>query len=370
MTKILFFIDTGLTGGGAERVLCNLVNALDSSRFDVTVMTLWPDDAGKFLAPHIHYRSLFPVKNTVNRYLYRLENQLRLAARRIRGEFDIEVAYLENGSTKLMSASQSRAKKVAWVHCDLILKEEDPWAFAKKTAPWYAKFDRVVCVSEGVRESFRRLYDDRFPSCVLYNVNNEAEILRKADAFTPDTEGIPTLCAVGRLSPEKNYLHLLRALPKLKRDGIPFRLQIIGEGPERQKLEEYITRKNLGDRVRLLGWQENPYPYMKAADMIVCSSRYEGLSTVVTESLILGKPVVTTPCNGMAELLGESRFGLIAEADDNGLHRALRRMLTEPDLRQHYAAMAAQRGRDFRSAELARKTEDFFTELLEGTSKQ
>jgi glycosyltransferase involved in cell wall biosynthesis len=109
---------------------------------------------------------------------------------------------------------------------------------------------------------------------------------------------------------------------------------------------------------------------MKAADMIVCSSRYEGLSTVVTEALILGRPVVTTPCNGMAELLGDSEFGLIAESDDNGLHRALRRMLTEPGLGQHYAAMAARRGRDFRREALARKTEDFFTELLEGTSKQ
>lgn len=368
MTNILFYIDT-LRAGGAEKVLANLVNAMDPERFSVTVATPFPEDRSG-LAAHVRYQPLYPGKNVLTRYLYRLESALGTAVRRLSRDYDIEVAYLECGPTKVISASRSRAKKVAWVHCDLILKEEDPLAFAKKTTPWYAKFDRVVCVSESVRESFRRLYDDRFPSCVLYNVNNEAEILRKADAFTPDTEGIPTLCAVGRLTDQKNFLHLLRALPKLRRDGIPFRLQIIGEGQERKRLEEYIARKNLGDCVQLLGWQENPYPYIKAADIVVCSSRYEGLSTVVTEALILGKPVVTTPCNGMAELLGESRFGLIAEADDSGLHRALRRMLTEPDLRQHYAAMAARRGRDFRREALARKTEDFFTELLEGTSKQ
>ena len=79
--------------------------------------------------------------------------------------------------------------------------------------------------------------------------------------------------------------------------------------------------------------------------------------------------MVTTPCNGMAELLGDSEYGLIADPDDNGLHRALRRMLTEPGLREHYAAMSARRGHDFRGAELARKTEHFFTELLEGTSQ-
>lgn len=367
MTKLLFYIDTGLTGGGAEKVLCNLVNALDHDRFAVTVVTPFPADRSA-LSPRVNYRALYPAKNTLTRYLYRLESALGTAVRRLHRDFDLEIAYLECGPTKFLAGSKNAAKKVAWVHCDLILKADDPAAFAKKTSSWYEKYDHVVCVSESVRESFDKLYNRRFPCSVLYNVNDEAEILRKADAFLPEPSEIPTLCAVGRLSPEKNFLHLLRALPKLKRDGIPFRLQIIGEGEDRQKLEGYIARHDLGDCVNLLGWQENPYPYLKNADIVVCSSRYEGLSTVVTEALILGRPVVTTPCNGMAELLGDNEYGLIADPDDNGLHRSLRRMLTEPGLREHYAAMSARRGHDFRGAELARKTEHFFTELLEGTS--
>ena len=83
-----------------------------------------------------------------------------------------------------------------------------------------------------------------------------------------------------------------------------------------------------------------------------------GLSTVIS--------LVYTPI--MISRLGDSEYGLIADPDDNGLHRALRRMLTEPGLREHYAAMSARRGHDLRGAELARKTEAFFTELLEGTS--
>ena len=366
MTKVLFYIDT-LKAGGAEKVLCNLVNAMDHDRFAVTVATPFPEDSS-VLSPRVSCRALYPAKNALTRVLYRLESALGTAARRLPKDSDLEIAYLECGPTKFLAGSRTAAKKIAWVHCDLILKSDDPAAFAKKTAPWYKKFDHVVCVSEGVRESFERLYDRRFPCSVLYNVNDEAEILRKSEAFQPEPSGIPTLCAVGRLSPEKNFLHLLRALPKLKRDGIPFRLQIIGEGEDRQKLEDYIARHHLGDCVTLLGWQENPYPYLKNADIVVCSSRYEGLSTVVTEALILGRPVVTTPCNGMAELLGDNEYGLIADPDDNGLHRALRRMLTEPGLWEHYASMSARRGHDFRGAELARKTENFFTELLEGTS--
>ena len=189
---------------------------------------------------------------------------LGTAVRRLPKGFDLEIAYLECGPTKFLSASKSGAKKLAWVHCDLILKNEDPAAFAKKTAPWYETFDHVVCVSEGVRESFRKLYCDRFPSSVLYNVNDEAEILRKADAFTTESADLPTLCAVGRLSQEKGFDLLIDECAGLQ---IPYRLQIIGEGPERQRREAQIARNNLGDRIRLLGWQENPYPYMKAADI-------------------------------------------------------------------------------------------------------
>ena len=367
MIKILFYIDT-LKAGGAEKVLQNLVNAMDHDRFAVTVATPFPEDRSG-LSDRVAYQSLYPVKNTFTRYLYRLEAALGTALSRIRGEFDIEAAYLEAGPTKVVAASKSTAKKVAWVHCDLLQKSDDPAAFARKTAPWYAAFDRVVCVSGAVRDSFRLLYDGRFPADVLHNVSDEAGILRKADAFTPERAHVPTLCAVGRLSPEKNFLHLLRALPALVRENIPFRLLIIGDGGERQRLVEYIQRKKLGDQVTLLGWQENPYPYMKAADIIVCSSIYEGLSTVVTEALILGKAIVTTPCGGMDELLGSSEYGLIAQSDDNGLHRALRRMLTEPGLQAHYEAAAARRGREFSGSALARRTEDYFIKLLEGTSE-
>ena len=72
---------------------------------------------------------------------------------------------------------------------------------------------------------------------------------------------------------------------------------------------------------------------------------------------------------GRRKLLGSSEFGLIAQSDDNGLHRALRRMLTEPGLQAHYEAAAARRGREFSGSALARRTEDYFTELLEGTSE-
>lgn len=361
MIKILFFIET-LRAGGAEKVLLSLVNHMDRSRFQVSVVTPWPEDRS-LLAPGVGYQSLYPSKNKLYRNLYRLEAALGTAVRRIRGKFDIEIAYLECGPTKIMAASPSIAKKIAWVHCDLTLKNDDPAAFVRQCAPWYRKFDRVVCVSEAVRESYRKLFGDTPPVSVLYNVNDESEILTKADAFVPEQAGVPTLCAVGRLSQEKGFDRLILACARLKEEGIPFRLQLIGEGDQRPQLEALIGQEGLGGHVQLLGWQSNPYPYMKAADVIVCSSRYEGLSTVVTEALILGKAVVTTPCTGMTELLGPSESGLITE----DLRSGLKQMLTEPGLRKRYAAAAARRGLDFRKDALLAETEQFFTETLEGT---
>ena len=85
---------------------------------------------------------------------------------------------------------------------------------------------------------------------------------------------------------------------------------------------------------------------------------------MVTESLILGKPVVTTPCSGMDELLGDNEFGLITGDSTEGIYQGLKRMLDSPELRTHYAQQALIRGRDFSKEHLVKQTEDFFEELL------
>ena len=121
----------------------------------------------------------------------------------------------------------------------------------------------------------------------------------------------------------------------------------------------------MGETFKLIGFCENPYPYIKAADLWVCSSRYEGFSTFVTEGMILGKPVVTTDCTGMRELLGDSEYGLIVENKEESLLRGMRRMLSEPELRSSYANKAANRGRDFSARQLTEKTEQFFLNMLE-----
>ena len=368
MIRILFFIEE-LRGGGAEKVLCNLVNEMDLSRFDITVQTLWKVDAAQYLKPGIRYRYCYAGRNRLNNYRSRLEAAAGWTyPLHIKGDYDIEVAYLECGATKILAGSTNRkAKKIAWVHCDLALKMSDPQAFVEKAARWYAKYDRVVCVSQNVKDSFDRLFGIPEKTVVLYNTVDDASIREKALADhtdCPEKKQL-TVVSVGRLSDEKQYDRLLRVHKRLLEEGLGHNLWIIGEGDRRSALEKQITEDRLADSARLCGYQMNPYPYMQKADLLVCSSRYEGLSTFVTEGLILGKPIVTTECSGMRELLGNSEYGLITENSEEGLLNGIRRMLTDSDLRADYAERAAKRGADFSARKLAERTEQYFLNMFE-----
>lgn len=367
MLKILFFIET-LSGGGAEKVLIDLVNHMDKKRFDITVQTLWPSEASKKLAEGIRYKTVYRSNSSLNNYRMRIESGLGLTYRfHMKDDYDVECAYLEMGTTKILAASSNKkAKKIAWVHCDLAVQMADVLEnFVKKAAPQYKRFDKVVCVSDDVLHSFRTLFGDKPASCVLHNTIDDQRI--KQCAEMPMPEGVEkrrtTIVTLGRLTYQKGYDRLLEVHARLIRDGIDHDLWILGEGEERSKLERLIKLNNLQDSVRLLGFKKNPYPFIKAADLLVCSSRFEGFSTFVTEGLILGKPIVTTDCTGMHELLGDSESGLITENSVEGLHEGIRRCLTDHGLLSEYADRAVMRGRSFSSATLTDTTERLFEEI-------
>ena len=364
MTKILFFIDD-LAGGGAEKVLRTLVNNMDQSKFQITVHTINAADPEGLLVPGIRYRAINRCKTPLGKKLFsywiRLCAELKwLYPLYIKDDYDIEVAYLECGPTKIIAGSSNKkAKKIAWVHCDLRKRPE----FANQTEKlkkYYQAYDKVVCVSGTVKDSYTALFGNDPESIVLYNVNDDTQIRKLAQAGSIEKPRCPVFATIGRLSYEKGNDRLLEACSILKADGYPFRLWLIGEGSERKYLEHMVQKLDLCDYVDFLGFQKNPYPYMASADLIVVPSRYEGLSTVVTESLILGKPVVTTPCSGMRELLGDSEFGFITEDSVQGIYEGVKKMLDDPALMAQYAAVAQQRGKQFAGSTILKQTEDFF----------
>lgn len=366
--KILFFIEE-LRAGGAEKVLCNLVNEMDQNRFDITVQTLWKADAAQFLKPGLRYRYCYASRSKLNRYRSRLETALGLTySLYIKDDYDIEIAYLEFGPTKILASStNNKAKKLAWVHCDMEQKLRGKPDTIQKLHKQYSAYDRIVCVSRTAQDSFARLLGRETDTAVLNNTVDDAAIREKAIAVIPDMppKRRLTIASVGRLSKEKQYDMLLRVHKRIMEEGIEHDLWIVGEGEERCRLEALISEDNLTNTVRLCGYQTNPYPYMREADVLIVSSRYEGLSTFVTEGLILGKPIVTTECSGMRELLGDSEYGLITENSEDALLFGLRRLLTDAKIREDYASRAAARGKDFSARRLTEITEEYFIKLIE-----
>lgn len=110
---------------------------------------------------------------------------------------------------------------------------------------------------------------------------------------------------------------------------------------ERPDIEHIITDHGLTESVRLFVFQDNPFPYMKVTDLLVCSSNYEGFSTDITESVILCKPVVMTDCSGMREIFEESEYGLITENSVEAFCEGVTKLLTDTSLRANYTVKAS-----------------------------
>lgn len=367
--KILFLLDR-LHRGGAEKVMQTLVNHMDQSKFDITVHTLVPPSPGESLAPGIRMRVINTCKSGLGRRLFslwiRLCAELRiLYPLYIKDDYDVEVAYLEYGPTKLLAGSTNKhALKLAWVHCDLE-KQTEECRTQRKLARQYSKYDTVVCVSQSIQSGFVRMFGSCPPSVVLHNVNDEEDIRQKAQMEKPERGKKPVFTTVGRLYSVKGNDRLIEVAKMLRDAGYDFEIRIVGEGPERSNLERMIQEYGLNDKVFLRGFCNNPYPHLEITDVVVCPSRSEGFSTVVTESLILGKPVVTTPCSGMRELLGDSEYGLITEDSVEGLYLGMKKLLDDPALRAHYARAAEKRGRQFEKKTILAQTEAFFCSELE-----
>ena len=365
--KVLFYIDT-LSGGGAEKVLRNLVNSMDTEKFDITVQTTFKENHKKYLNNGINYKYCYKARNKITDIIFRLETQAGLIyPLHNKSDYDIEVAYLEAAPTKIIAGSTNKkAKKLAWVHCDLQKNTDDVEAYKNKTRDWYNKYDRIVCVSKNVEKSFKEIYGDEPETVVVYNTIDDSEIKTKSQsALSVDIRKRKlTLITVGRFLPQKNYPRLLKTVKTLLNEGFDFDLWVLGDGALLPDIEEYIKKHNISQNIRLFGFVDNPYPFIRNADIAVCSSDYEGFSTFITESLILGKPIVTTDCSGMDELLGENEYGIITENHDDAFTDGLRKMLKNPDLINNYAEKSAIRGQEFSKEFLTQKTEKLFLEML------
>jgi len=205
---------------------------------------------------------------------------------------------------------------------------------------WLRFYERVICVSEDLRAECLR-WGVRPERCIV--IENAIDLSEYQRRLPPeeakrrlglDPAGL-VIGNVGRLSPEKGLAGLVEATAQLLEEGQPVRLVLVGDGPERQELEALARRQGIADRVHLVGHQPDPRPWYEAMDLFVSNSRREGLPNVLLEAMALGVPVAATRIAGVARLIEPERTGLLVEPDDQaGLTDAIRRMLTDAELRR------------------------------------
>lgn len=367
--KRMLFVIPNLGGGGAEKVLVNLCNCLNKNKYDVTILTLFKagvnaqflDDSVKLIEGNVkqfrgnsHLMKLFSPK-----FLYRFF---------IKNEYDCIIAYLEGPAARIVSGcTHPKTKLVSWIHCEQSLKEAVASFRSREEARrCYMRFDKIVCVAETVRTNFMNYFDVSKNSTVIYNVVDSIGLKNKALECindNPFNDGLK-IVSTGRLINLKGYDRLINIHRRLLDNGIKNQVYILGRGELQHYFESDIIRFGIKDTFHLLGFHANPYKYMAHADLFVCSSRKEGISTAVTEALILGLPVVSTNCSGTTELLGEhNEYGIVTENDEESLYHGVITMLSGNNL-LYYKNKSIERGKMFSKEKCVLAAEKLFDSLI------
>lgn len=377
MEKVLFLIES-LSGGGAEKVLSFLLKHIDKTKFDVTLCCVV--DTGKYVEevkPYVRYMPILPNPTGLKglkALLYKIKYAfvyrwlpLRLAySWFVPKGADVEIAFVEGFATKLLSCSSNKkAKKIAWLHTDF---SNHHWTLGSvfhstdEEKRCYERYNQVIAVSDTANKAFKSIFPSiTVPVTTIYNPINNVDILRQSSEPIGEERkdiGVLRIVSVGRLTAVKAFDRLSRIVSKLKQQGYKVELWLLGEGEKRKELENIIIEENISDLVILWGFQSNPYKYMAQCDLFVCSSIGEGYSTAVTEALILGLPVVTTDCSGMAELLKDGECGIITENSEEALFEGIKRMLDNPDKLSYYKEKAIERGKEFCVSHLMKPIEN------------
>ena len=344
MKKIVFGI-TSLTLGGAERVLVDIANELSKSQeYQITIQTIYGQgELEKQLPPEVTLKSIYSdsynkqskIKRKLLIPLSILIGKKRIYKKYIENQYDTEIAFLEGPITRIFSCGKEPQKKIAWVHNDIeqvfgtgikaMLKR-------KIDEKLYNKFSKLIFVSKNNLESFNKTYPaNPTEKQVIYNYIDSKKVLEKSqkETKTEFKENSTNLLAVARLVPQKALDRLIKVHARLIKEGINHNIYIIGDGPEKAKLEQLIKDLNCENTAKLLGKKENPYPYMKEADYICLLSSFEGYGMVLEEAKILNKNILITD-TAAKEAVENYDKSQIFENTEEGIYQGLKRILTMP----------------------------------------
>lgn len=370
MKKLIFLIPN-LKHGGAEKVLVNLVNNLDKSKFDITVYSIFDVGVNKdFLNSDITYRYKFKRIFRGNTHFFNLFSPEFLYRWFIKESYDVVISYLEGPAARIISgAGDSDTKKISWIHTEFLSPKVASLGFKNfnESKNLYKRFDHIIGVSKNVASSFEKTILSNVPVRIIYNVNETEDIRLLAEdkiefEFSKDTLNI---CSVGKITSIKGFDRLIEVHKKLIDEGYRLKTHLLGIGEEMLSLKRRVQELGIADSFLFLGFHKNPYKFVSKCDLYVCCSHREGFSTAVTEALVLGVPILSTDVSGAKELLGENNeFGIVTENSEAGINMGLKEILEKPEKLVHYKNQAIIRGNMFSKENSVKAHEEFFDSLV------
>ncbi len=290
--------------------------------------------------PTIKLKSLYPIsyaelsnfQKKIGVPLKVLLKSKKIYEKEIKENYDVEIAFLEGAITRLFSNQNEETKKIAWVHNDIACVFGDNRKAKLKRIidrKIYNKYQELVFVSKDNLSSFEKTYPEvKNKKQVIYNYIDKNKILEKAKEEVSEKieENTTNLVTVARLVEQKGIDRLIEVHKKLIQEGLLSNFYIIGDGPEKEKLEDLIHKENVEETFKLLGKKENPYPYIKMADYFCLFSRFEGYGMVIEEAKILNKPILITD-TAAKEAVQDYNHYEIAENSVDGIFELLKKVL-------------------------------------------
>lgn len=332
---IALFIPT-LYGGGAEKAFVSLGIALSNRGYNIDFLVR---------------NNQNPIKKEFSKKIQIVDFNKKRMARTIiplmvylistKPYALISALYLPNAIAIMASKfTGSKTKIITTIHSMDSLKDYSKKSLAnhveKKVVLHFTNQAKcIVAVSKGAAEYSSRLFKIPIKNYyIIYNPLEIEEVTIKSNQIAEDeyfqNDKFPIIISIGRLNPVKDYETLLEAF-QIVRSKIPAKMLILGEGTLRGKLEQNIAKYKLGKDVLLPGYINNPYPYLKQADVFVSSSLHESFGLVLIEAMAVGCPIVSTDCpGGVKEVLGDGKYGkLVPVGDPEAMANAILESLSE-----------------------------------------
>ncbi len=367
MKKRLIFITEALWIGGIETALVNLLNRIDYDRYDVTCLVLRDSTEMAYrITPRcrlivsdrqhpVTFHESYSYKRMYNlmeepqhasklrRLIWRA---LRLTLRA--PEAKLYAAYVkkqlgnEHFDTAVIYSDRAAETAVRAVNAERFLMFYHHGAMRKEyhDTCGYRKAEKVIAVSDALAEKLRD-YRPRYADKIIA-VNNiiDTDTVRQKSLDTPSivfTRDSFNIVSCGRLSPAKGMDIAVDACAELVRDGMSdIHWWIVGGGPEEEKLREQIHTLGVDGHVTLLGMRDNPYPYIRQADLYVQPSRFEAFGLSILEAQVLAVPIIATETDGGNKLIDDGKTGKLCGISAKSIAESISKLRNSPQTMQSY----------------------------------